>query len=103
MRIASLFSILLLLLLAVGGCGVATTRPKMEMSVAAAAFRAARVAKAQTLASGYYRKAEFYYLKAKSSYRRKYFNKAKQYAKLAIKFSEKAEFIAVKKATLDDL
>jgi hypothetical protein len=91
------------MVLGMGGCGVTMTRPKREMSLAAAAFRAARVAKAQTLASGYYRKAEFYYLKAKSSYRRKYFNKAQQYAKLAIKFSEKAEFVAVKKATLDDL
>ncbi len=82
-------------------CGLATTRPKMEMSLAQAAFLAAKKAKSQTLAPGLYRKAEFYYLKAKSSYKRKYFNKAKQYALLSKKFSERAEFIAIKKATLD--
>lgn len=78
-------------------CGLATTRPKLEMSMAAAAFMAAKEAKAETLAPNIFRKAEEYYLKAKSSYRRKYFNKAKQYATLSQKFSEQAEFSAVKK------
>lgn len=86
-----------------GACGLATTRPKVEMSLAQAAFLAARDAKAQTLAPGLYRKAEFYYLKAKSSYRRKYFNKAKQYAVLSKNFSERAEFVAIRKATLENL
>ncbi len=85
------------------GCGLATTRPKMEMSLAQVAFLAAREAKAQTLAPGIFRKAEFYYLKAKSAYKRKYFNKAKQYAILSKKFSEKAEFIAIRKQTLENL
>jgi len=84
-------------------CGLATTRPKLEMSLAQSAFLAARTAKAQTLAPGLYRKAEFYYLKAKSSYRRKYFNKAKQYAILSKNFSERAEFVAIRKATLENL
>lgn len=88
-------------LLLFGGCGLATTRPKLEMSLAASAFMAAKRVKAHTKAPGHFRKAEYYYLKAKSSYRRKYFNKAKQYAILSKKFSEKAEFVAIRKATLE--
>ena len=71
------------------------------MSLAASAFFAARLEKAQVLTPALYRKAEFYYLKAKGSYRRKYFDKAKQYAELSRKFSEKAEFEAKKKATFE--
>ena len=89
-----------LLIFLVSGCGLTTTRPKLEMSLAASAFIAAKSAKAETLASGPYRKAEYYFLKAKSAYRRKYFNKAKQYANISQQFSEQAEFIAVKKAKL---
>jgi len=84
-----------------GACGLATTRPKLEMRLAQTAFLAAKESKAQTLAPGLFRKAEFYYLKAKSSYKRKYFNKAKQYAILSQKFAEKAEFISRRKAALE--
>ena len=91
----SLISILLFL----GSCGITATRPKLEISLAAAAFSAARKANAQTLAPGLYRKAEFYYLKAKSTYRRKYFNKAKQYAIISKSFAEKAEFVAIRKSS----
>lgn len=84
-------------------CGLTTTRPKLELSLAGAAFLAAKDSKAYIASPGLYRKAEFYFLKAKSSYRRKYFNKAKQYAILSQKFSEKAEFIAIRKATLENL
>ena len=90
-------------LLLLGACGLTTTRPKLEMSLAQAAFLAAKEAKADSKAPGLFRKAEFYYLKAKSSYRRKYFNKAKQYAILSQRFSEKAEFTAVRKATLEEI
>ena len=86
-----------------GACGLATTRPKLEMTMAQTAFLAAKEVKAQTLAPGLFRKAEFYYLKAKSSYRRKYFNKAKQYAILSKKFSERAEFVSVRKQALDKI
>ncbi len=91
-----IFKILLLTFL-VWGCGLATSRPKLEMSLAASAFIAAKEAKSQKLAPGFFRKAEIYYLKAKSAYRRKYFNKAKQYAILSKKYSEKAEYSAVRK------
>ena len=94
----SFFFIILL-----SGCALTATRPKKEMSHAAAAFKAAKLSKAQVISPSLYRKAEFYYLKAKASYRRKYFDKAKQYALLAQKFSEMAEFDANKKETLENL
>ncbi|MFZ9000490.1 MAG: hypothetical protein ACO20H_04255 [Bacteriovoracaceae bacterium] len=95
--------ILSFFLLFLTACGLTTTRPKLEMNLAAAAFMAAKDAKAYILSPSRYRKAEFYYLKAKSAYRKKYFNKAKQYAIMARKEAEKAEFIAVRKATLENL
>lgn len=84
------------------GCGLTTTRPKLEMKLAQEAFLAAKKSKAQKLAPALFRKAEYYYLKAKSSYRRKYFNKAKQYARLSKKFAEQAEFTAIRKETLEN-
>lgn len=90
-------------LILLSACGLATTRPKLEMRMAQSAFVAAKQAEAQTLAPGLYRKAEFYYLKAKSSYKRKYFNKAKQYAVLSKKFAEKAEYISIRKKALENL
>lgn len=83
-------------------CGLTTTRPKLEMSLAQAAFLAAKEAKAEEFAPSLFRKAEIYYLKAKSAYRRKYFNKAKAYAELSKKFSEKAEFKSVKKSVIGE-
>ncbi|MBY0515987.1 MAG: DUF4398 domain-containing protein [Bacteriovoracaceae bacterium] len=71
------------------------------MSLAQAAFMAAKEAGADTQSPTLYRKAEVYYLKAKSAYRRKYFNKAEQYATLSKKFSEKAEYEAVRKKALE--
>ncbi len=95
--------ILFFALVTLTACGLATTRPKLEMRMAQSAFLAAKAAEAQTLTPGLYRKAEYYYLKAKSSYKRKYFNKAKQYAILSKKFAEKAEEIAVNKRALENL
>lgn len=92
-----LFSIIFLT-----ACGLATTRPKLEMSLAQAAFLAAKESKAEEFSPSLFRKAEIYYLKAKSAYRRKYFNKAKAYAELSKKFSEKAEFDAIKKSVLGE-
>jgi|SRR5665647_1853441 len=82
-------------------CGLATTRPKVEMSLAQAAFMAAKEAGADVHASNLFRKAEDYYLKAKSAYRRKYFNKAQEYALLSKKYSEQAEYSAVRKKALE--
>ncbi|MFG1481461.1 DUF4398 domain-containing protein [Halobacteriovorax sp. GFR7] len=93
----------LILLLSLGSCGLTTVRPKLEMTYAQVAFLAAKEAGGQTLAPNLYRKAEFYYLKAKSSYKRKFFNKAKKYAILSKQFSEKAEFKAYRKKTLDSI
>jgi len=93
------FGFLFLILL--GACGLATTRPKVEMSLAQAAFLAAKEAGADVLASNTFRQAEDYYLKAKSAYRRKYFNKAYEYALLSKKFSEQAEYQAIRKKALE--
>lgn len=84
-----------------GACGLATTRPKVEMSLAQAAFMAAKESGADVRSSTLFRKAEDFYLKAKSAYRRKYFNKAKEYALLSKQYSEKAEYDAVRKKALD--
>ena len=92
---------LLSLLLILGACGLATTRPKVEMSLAQAAFMAAKESGADVHAPNTYRKAEDYYLKAKSAYRRKYFNKAQEYALLSKKYSEQAEYQAVRKKALE--
>lgn len=93
--------ILIFCFIIISACGLTTTRPKLEMSYAQSAFLAAKEAKAEVHAPGLFRKAEIYYLKAKSAYRRKYFNKAKSYAVLCQKFSEKAEFEATKKLLLN--
>lgn len=84
-----------------GSCGLATTRPKVEMSLAQAAFMAAKEAGADVHASNLYRQAEDNYLKAKSAYRRKYFNKAKEYSLLSKRFSEQAEYSAIRKKALE--
>jgi hypothetical protein len=73
------------------------------MSMAQVAFMAAKNAQADVKAPGLFRKAEYYYLKAKSSYKRKYFNKAQQFAILSTKYSERAEYIAVRKKTLESI
>lgn len=93
--------LLLLALFILGSCGLATTRPKIEMSLAQAAFLAAKEAGADVHAANTFRKAEDYYLKAKSAYRRKYFNKAKEYALFSKKFSEQAEYQAIRKKALE--
>jgi len=91
----------LLLCIFISACGLTTTRPKIEMSYAQAAFMAAKESGADVHASSLFRKAEDYYLKAKSAYRRKYFNKAKEFALLSKKFSEQAEYSAVRKKALE--
>lgn len=96
MRLALLVSLIIL-----GSCGLAITRPKVEMSLAQAAFMAAKESGAEASASSIYRKAEDYYLKAKSAYRRKYFSKAKEYAIMSRKFSEQAEYQSNRKKALE--
>ena len=78
-------------------CGLVTLHPKEEMALAQVAFLAAKEKEGFKYAPSLFRRAEHYYLKAKSAYRKKFFNKAKQYALLSKKFSERAELIAVKK------
>jgi len=94
---------LLLILNFLMACSLTATRPKKEMSMATAAFIAARESNAHISAPNLFRKAEYYYGRAKSAYRKKYFDKAKQYAILAQKFSERAEFLALRKAVLENM
>ena len=93
----------LLILFLLSACGLTTTRPKLEMSMAQVAFMAAKNAQADLKAPGLFRKAEYYYLKAKSSYKRKYFNKAQEFAVLSKKYSERAEYVAIRKKTLENI
>lgn len=93
--------LILVLFFVMSACGLTTTRPKIEMSLAQAAFMAAKESGADIHASSLFRKAEDYYLKAKSAYRRKYFNKAKEYAILSKKYSEQAEYSAVRKNAIE--
>lgn len=95
MTLAKHLSLLLLL-----SCGLAQTRPKLEMSLAQSAFLAAKEAKSSEHTPNLFRQAEYYYLKAKSAYKRKYFNKAKEYAVFSRKFSEKAEYNTKRKLVL---
>ena len=93
--------LLLPLLFILTACGLTTTRPKVEMSLASAALLGAKDAGAETKSPTLYRKAEVYYLKAKSAYRRKYFNKAKQYALASKRVSEQAEYEAERKKAME--
>lgn len=95
-------ALILAILMVSTACGLTATRPKLEMSLAQAAFMAAKEAKADEHAAPLYRKAEIYYLRAKSAYKRKYFNKAQAYAELSQKFSEQAEFEATKHRLLTE-
>lgn len=93
--------LILISILVLQSCGLATTRPKVEMSLSQAAFMAAKEAGADVHAPNLYRQAEDYYLKAKSAYRRKYFSKAKEYALHSKKYSEQAEYSAIRKKALE--
>jgi len=84
-------------------CSLTATRPKKEMSLATVAFIAAREANAHISAPNLFRKAEYYFGRAKSAYRKKYFDKAKQYSLLTKKFAEQAEFLALRKAVLESM
>lgn len=95
------FILTISLIFILGACGLATTRPKVEMSLAQAAFMAAKESGADVKSSTLFRKAEDYYLKAKSAYRRKYFNKAKEYALLSKQYSEKAEYDTARRNALE--
>jgi hypothetical protein len=83
-------------------CGLVATRPKLEMSLAQAAFIAAKESNAEEKSPSLFRKAEVYYLKAKSAYKKKFFKKALEYAILSKQFSEKAEYDAIRIKVLEN-
>jgi hypothetical protein len=77
-------------------CALVAVRPKQEMSLAQAAFIAAQSANAPRYSPNLFRQAEVAYLQAKSAYRKKYFDKAKKYAKICIYYAERAEVESLK-------
>jgi len=95
-------NVCLISIIFLASCGLATTRPKLEMSLAQSAFWAAKKAKAAKLTPQLFHKAEYYYLKAMTAYKQKNFNKAKQYATLSQKFSERAEYKAKRQEAFQD-
>lgn len=80
-------------------CSLLTTRPRLEMTLATSALKAAKSQGAPTKATQDYRKAEYYYEKAKNFYRLKLFNEAKYLSILSLRFSERAE----EKARMSDI
>lgn len=78
-------------------CSVVAVRPKQEMADLAAAMRAAREVKADTVAPEFYREAEEWAFKARQEYRLKNFSRAKDAATRARQAAEKAEFQALLK------
>jgi outer membrane biogenesis lipoprotein LolB len=97
------FFLLILISVFLGACALTTERPKLEMTLAASAFLAAKQADAQVKSPQDFRKAEFYYLKAKAMYKRKYFAKAKELAQLSKIHSERAEYTAIRKKALEQI
>ena len=73
------------------------SRPKMEMELASTAFLAAKEVNGSILSPNNFRKAEVFFLKAKSAYKKKYFAQAKKYALLSKEYSELAEYEAIRK------
>ena len=92
----------LLLLIFLGSCSIVATRPKLEMSLSQAALVAAQDANAAQFSPSIYRKAEVLYLKAKTAYKQKFFDKAKKYAKMSLYYSERAEFFALKRRAFEN-
>lgn len=70
------------------------------MSIAEEAFLSAKDAGGEDISPKEFRLAELSYLKAKSAYKKKFFDKASQYAKISIKYSEMAELNAFKARAL---
>ena len=92
--------LLLTVILLLSGCGITATRPKLEMSIADEAFLSAKDAGGEELSPKEFRLAELSFLKAKSAYKKKFFDKASLYAKMSIKYSEMAELNALKARAL---
>lgn len=83
-----------LLFLFVLGC---SSKPVTELVLADVALKAAQKAKADSLATDFFRKAENHYLRAKKDYREGYFESCRRYANEARILAEKAEYRAILK------
>ena len=85
---------LILALLGLAGC---ESKPVRELALADVALRAAQKAKAESLATDEFRKAENFYLRAKKDYSDGYFESSRKFATDARLSAEKAEFAALAK------
>jgi hypothetical protein len=77
-------------------CGIFSTRPEKQMSYAEAAYQAATVANAESLASNVYQLARDSLLRARSAYRAKDFKSARILALQSRHLSEEAELKSLK-------
>lgn len=73
------------------------------MTITQTTFLTTKNTNTQTLTPSFFRKTKFYYLKTKSSYKKKNFNKTQQYTTLSQKFSEKTKTITIHKKALENL
>lgn len=74
------------------GC---STKPIHELVLADVALKAAQKAKADSLATDLYRKAENHFLRAKKDYSEGYFDSCRKNADESRKLSERAEYRAL--------
>jgi hypothetical protein len=77
---------------------VFATRPKQLLSDSKAALSAAEDAEAKSLAAGYYRRAREHFMAGRRAYGEKNFGDAKRHLKASKKYSEEAEYQALRKA-----
>jgi hypothetical protein len=70
------------------------------LALADTAMKAAQKAKADSLATDQFRKAENYYLRAKKDFAEGYFDSCKKFANQARMTAEQAEFLALKKQSV---
>jgi len=95
-------SLYLLILIQLTSCALTIKRPKLEMALAKSAFLAAKGSLADKYSTTKFRKAELSFLKARSLYRKKLFDKAKKFAKMTVYYSERAEYESLKVQTFEN-
>jgi hypothetical protein len=85
-----------LILLGLAACH---PRPIDELAIADVALKAAQKAKADALATDFFRKAENFYLRAKKDFMEGYYDSCKKFADQARLMAEKAEYRALQRQT----
>ena len=83
--------------IALVGLVACSSRPVRQIVLADVAIKAAQKAKADSLATDLYRKAENHYLRAQKDYRDGYFDSCRKFADKARRLAEQAEYRAILK------